>query len=348
MIRMPTKKTVQNPLPSGESDTLTRASRSTLSDHVRSFLPEVVTVILLIIAFIVGASLSPYFLDVPFLFDSTTLYIEAAIMVLGMTFVIISGNIDLSVASTLSLVATVMAVLHVELNMPMGAAISISLILGTLLGALNGWLITRLRLPALTVTLATMALYRGLAQILLGDHSLSKFPEWFVGLDRITVPGTSIPIVLVIFFVFALILGLILHKTVFGRWVVALGTSEDAARYSGIPVERVKIAIFALNGFLAAVAGLIMVSRLAVARYDHARGLELDVITAVVLGGTSIYGGRGTLFGSVIAVFLVGFLRTGLGVANVKAESQLAVVGTLLIIAVIASNVITRFSRQRG
>ncbi len=226
-------------------------------------------------------------------------------------------------------------------------ALPICLILGTGLGAFNGWLISRLQLPALAVTLATMALYRGFAQILLGDHSLSQFPQWFEGVDQLTIPGTHIPLVLVFFLLLALILGLVLHKTVFGRWVYAIGTSEDAARYSGIPVDRVKIAVFALNGFLAAIAGVIMVSRLAVARYDHARGLELDVITAVVLGGTNIYGGRGTIFGSIIAVFLVGFLRTGLGVANVKAESQLAVVGTLLIIAVIASNVITRFSRQR-
>jgi rhamnose transport system permease protein len=255
---MPTKKTAQNPLPSGESGTATSASGSSLSDHVRSFLPELVTVVLLIIAFLIGASLSPYFLDVPFLFDSTTLYIEAAIMALGMTFVIISGNIDLSVASTLALVATVMAVLLDELNVPIEFAIPIALILGIMLGALNGWLITRLRLPALTVTLATLALYRGLAQILLGDHSLSKFPEWFVGIDRVTVPGTPIPIVLIIYFVFALILALVLHKTVFGRWVFAIGTNEDGARYSGIPVDRVKIAIFAMNGLLAAVAGVIM------------------------------------------------------------------------------------------
>jgi rhamnose transport system permease protein len=344
---MPTNQPAQNSLPSDESETSARASGSQLGNHVRPFLPEVVAVVLLFIAFIVGASLSPYFLDGPFLLDSTTLFTEGAIIALGMTFVIISGNIDLSVASTLALVACVMAVIHVQFNVPMEVAIPIALILGTLLGGFNGWLIARLRLPALAVTLATMALYRGLAQILLGDHSLSQFPQWFVGVDQVTVPGTHIPIVLVVFFVFALILGLILHKTVFGRWVFAVGTSEDAARYSGIPVDRVKIAVFALNGLLAAIAGVIMVSRLAVARYDHARGLELDVITAVVLGGTNIYGGRGTIFGSIIAVFLVGFLRTGLGVANVKAENQLAVVGTLLIIAVIASNVITRLGRQR-
>ena len=168
-----------------------------LDGRLRPFLPEVVDVVLLFLAFMVGAILSPYFLDVPFLLDSTTLYIEAAIMALGMTFVIISGNIDLSVASILALVASLMAVLHVELNVPMEVAIPIALILGTLLGALNGWLIARLRLPALAVTLATLALYRGLAQILLGDHSLSQFPQWFVGIDRVTVPGTPIPIVLI-------------------------------------------------------------------------------------------------------------------------------------------------------
>ena len=344
---MPTNQKIPNSLPSGVPETPARSNISQLSNRVRPFMPEVVAVVLLFLAFVVGASLSPYFLDGPFLLDSTTLFTEGAIIALGMTFVIISGNIDLSVASTLALVACVMAVLHVQFNLPMEAAIPIAVLLGTLLGAFNGWLISRLRLPALAVTLATMALYRGLAQILLGDHSLSQFPQWFEGVDRLTIPGTQIPIVLVFFFVLALILGLILHRTVFGRWVYAIGTSEDAARYSGIPVDRVKIAVFALNGFLAAIAGVIMVSRLAVARYDHARGLELDVITAVVLGGTNIYGGRGTIFGSIIAVFLVGFLRTGLGVANVKAESQLAVVGTLLIIAVIASNVIARFSQQR-
>ncbi len=344
---MPTSQPAQIPSPSGESETLARVSGSRLGNRMRPFLPEVVAVVLLFIAFIVGASLSPYFLDGPFLLDSTTLFVEGAIVALGMTFVIISGNIDLSVASTLALVACVMAVIHVQFNVSMGVAIPIGLILGALLGTFNGWLIARLRLPSLVVTLATMALYRGLAQILLGDHSLSQFPEWFVGIDQVNIPGTHIPIELVFFFILALILGLILHKTVFGRWVFAVGTSEDAARYSGIPVDQVKIVVFALTGLLAAIAGVIMVSRLAVARYDHATGLELDVITAVVLGGTNIYGGRGTIFGSIIAVFLVGFLRTGLGVANIKAENQLAVVGTLLIVAVIASNVITRFSRQR-
>ncbi|MDR3573503.1 MAG: ABC transporter permease [Anaerolineaceae bacterium] len=345
---MPTNQLDQNPSPSSKSGTPSLTNGALFGNLMRPFLPEIVAVFLLVMAFVVGGLLSPFFLNGPFLLDSTTLFTEGAIISLGMTFVIISGNIDLSVASTMGLTACVMAVIHVQYNVPMEVAIPIALVLGTLLGAFNGWLIARLRLPALAVTLATMALYRGGASILLGDHSLSQFPTWFMGVDQFVVPGTSIPVELILFFILALILGLVLHRTVFGRWVFALGTNEEAARYSGIPVSRVKIAVFALNGFLSALAGVIIVSRLAVARYDLGTGLELDVITAVVLGGTNIYGGRGTIFGSVIAVFLVGFLRTGLGVANVTAQNQLAVIGTLLIIAVIASNFFNRVSRQHG
>ncbi len=147
---------------------------------------------------------------------------------------------------------------------------------------------------------------------------------------------------IVIFLVFALILALLLHRTVLGRWIYALGINERAAFFAGVPTKRVKLIVFALSGLLAGIAGLMLNSRLLVARYDHARGWELDAITAVVLGGTSIAGGRGTIFGTVIALFLMGVLRTGMGVANVKAESQLAVVGVLLVGAVIVSNQLSR------
>jgi rhamnose transport system permease protein len=145
--------------------------------------------------------------------------------------------------------------------------------------------------------------------------------------------------------VLAVILGIVLHRTTFGRWVYAIGTNEEAARYSGIPTGRVKSLVFTLSGFLSGLAGLIMVSRLSVARYDHARGWELDVITAVVLGGTDIFGGRGSMFGTVIAYLLLIFLRTGMGVANIKAESQLAVIGTLLIVAIVISNLTGRLRK---
>ena len=206
------------------------------------------------------------------------------------------------------------------------------------------------KLPALAVTLATLALYRGVAQVLVGDDSRPRlawsrdivFPEWFVGIHRVYIPGTSIPLPLVLFVILAIVLGILLHKTTFGRWVYAIGTNEEAARYAGVPTQRVKLAIFTMMGLLSGLAGLIMVSRLSVARYDHARGWELDVITAVVLGGTSIYGGRGTIFGTVTAFLLIIFLRTGMGVANVKAESQLAVIGSLLIVSILLSNLTKR------
>jgi rhamnose transport system permease protein len=315
--------------------------------------PEFVTVVLLILAFIGGSIISPYFLDLDFLLNYTSLYIEVGIMALGMTFIIISANIDLSVASTLALVGAVAGVLFFDLSIPMGLTIALALLLGLGLGAFNGWLVTRMKLPALAVTLANLALYRGAAQVLVGDDSRPRlawsrdivFPEWFVGIHRVYIPGTSIPLPLVMFILLAIILGIVLHKTTFGRWVYAIGTNEEAARYAGVPVNRVKMAIFTLMGLLSGLAGLIMVSRLSVARYDHARGWELDVITAVVLGGTDIFGGRGTMFGSVAAFLLIIFLRTGMGVANVKAESQLAVIGTLLIVAILVSN-LTRRIRQ--
>ena len=315
--------------------------------------PELVTVVLLILAFFAGSLLSPYFLDASFLLNYTSLYIEVGIMAIAMTFIIISGNIDLSTASILALVASMAGVFYFDVGIPMAITIVLSLLFGILLGAFNGFMITRFRLPALAVTLATLALYRGAAQVLLGDDSRPRlawsrdvmFPEWFTGVHRIYIPGTPIPITLVIFLVLAIALGIVLHRTTFGRRVYALGTNEVATRYSGIRTDRLKVTLFALSGLMSGLAGLIMVSRLSTARYDHARGWELDVITAVVLGGTNIFGGRGTMFGTVAAYFLIIILRTGMGVANVKAESQLAVIGSLLIIAILVSNLTGRLHK---
>lgn len=326
-------------------------SRSRLRDYLAR--PEVVTVGLIILAFIAGSMMSPYFLDAAFLFNYTSLYIEVGIMAIAMTFIIISGNIDLSVASILALVAAIVGVLYFDAGIPMVLTILIALVMGALLGAFNGFMIVRTKLPALAVTLATLALYRGVAQVLLGDDSRPRlawsrdiiFPTWFTGINRIYIPGTPIPLPLVIFIVLAIVLGIVLHRTTFGRWVYATGTNEIATHYSGIRTDRLKVMLFSLSGFMAAIAGLIMVSRLSTARYDHARGWELDVITAVVLGGTSIFGGRGTMFGTAAAYLLLIILRTGMGVANVKAESQLAVIGSLLIIAILVSNLTGRLRK---
>jgi rhamnose transport system permease protein len=304
--------------------------------------PEVVPAVLLILAFVAGAMQSKYFLDARYLLDSSTLYVETGFLALGMTFVIVSGNIDLSVASMTVLVACVTAYL-MEKGWGIGSSCAVGVVLGILLGAINGVLVAKVKLPSFVVTLATMAVYRGIAQVLLGAES-AKVSTGFVGIGDHHLVG-HIPIPLVIFFLVAVLLGLILHRTLYGRWVFAVGTNEMASFYAGIPTASVKIGVFAISGLMAAFAGLLMDSRLGVARFDHAKGLELDAITAVVLGGASIFGGKGTLLGTVLAFFLVAVLSTGMGVANVKAEYQLALIGTLLVVAVLFGRFTSRWER---
>ncbi len=308
--------------------------------------PEIVPAILLLIAFYAGAKQSPFFLDARYLFDATSLYVETGLVALGMTLIIISGNIDLSVGSSVALVGCVVAKLMAS-GVPVPVACLAGLALGSLLGLANGLLVARLRLPSFLVTLSTMALYRGVAQVLL-DTSSVPLPESFVGVDKFHVAKTPIPAPLLVLLVTALIVGLVLHRTVFGRWVFALGTNESASVYSGVPTARVKVLIFTITGLLAGFGGLFIDSRLAYARFDLANGMELDAITAVVLGGASIAGGQGTIGGTVIALFLVATVKTGMGLANVKAEYQLAVIGTLLILSVIVTNVIKSRSSRRA
>jgi len=312
---------------------------------MKAFLPEIVVTVLLFLVFGVSTLLSPFFFDSEFLLKEILLYLEMGILAIALTPLIISGNIDLSVASSMVMVSAITAYSHAKLGIPMILCLPLGLILGMCVGALNGFMIAYVGLPWVTVTLGTMVFYRGIAQILLGVHSIQQFPQWFIGIDKITIPGTAIPIPFAIVLLLALLFGLMVHKTVLGRWLYAIGTNEKAAYFAGIPVKRIKLLVFTFSGMMAAIGGLMMVSRLAVARYDLAQGFELHAITTVVLGGTSIYGGRGTIYGTVIAVLLFGVLRTGMGVANVTGESQLTVLGALLVVAVVTSNVLRRFSR---
>lgn len=298
------------------------------------YAPECVTVLLLIGAFLFLALREPRFLDASYLFDRSTLYTEVGLLTLSMTLVIIAGHIDLSVTSILALVGAIVAVLNQKMGVPFGVLLPIAPLLGGLLGWVNGFLVAHRGLPSLVVTLATMALHRGMAQILLGDQSLT-IPPAFVGIQRVTIPHTYVPLPLVLLGAAAVGFGLLLHKRVWGRYVTVIGTSEEAGRYSGVPTGRVVTQLFVLSGVMAGVASLLLLSRLGVARHDHARGLELDVITAVVLGGTRITGGRGTIFGSVAALLLIAVVQTGMGVAGVKSEIQVTAIGLLLIAAVL-------------
>jgi rhamnose transport system permease protein len=306
--------------------------------------PEVIAVALLLIAFAVCAGLLPRFRDANYLFDRSSLYMETGVMAIAMTFVIIGGHIDLSCASILALVGATTTYLFEKKGVSFGLMLAFAPLLGAILGAVNGVVVAWLGLPSLVVTLATMAVYRGLAQVLIGDHSVAP-PDWFTGIDRIFVGPTPIAMPTVIFVSVAVVLGLVLHRTVVGRWVFAMGTSPQAALYSGVPVRLVTVAFFVLSGVLSSVAGLMMVSRLHYARYDNASGLELDAITAVVLGGTNIFGGRGTMFGTVVALLLIAVLQTGMGLGNIKTEYQTTANGALLIFAVLASNLIARLRK---
>jgi rhamnose transport system permease protein len=308
--------------------------------------PETYSAALLAAGFAVCAATVPRFLDSGYLFDRSSLYIETGLVALAMTFVIVGGHIDLSAGAMLALCGCVGAGL-VGNGVPAVPAAVLVLLLGCALGFVNGLLVARCRLPSLVVTLATMAVYRGAAQVLVGDHSLSV-PEHLAGVDRCNVAGTPAPAPLVILIGTAVVLGLVLHRTVFGRRIVAMGTNADAARYAGVPVSRTTVAVFVMSGAIAAVGSMLMVSRVAVARYDHALGMELSAITAVVLGGASIFGGRGTVFGTVLAIALIACLQTGMGVANVKAEYQQTASGALLIVAVLLSNIAGRLRQPEG
>lgn len=306
--------------------------------------PETITVILFAIVFAISAITTPAFLDYRFLLNSTSLYMEIGLLSLAMTFVIITGNIDLSVGSGTALVAVSSALLFAH-GLPMPLVIPAALLMGILLGLFNALLITLLNLPSLTVTLGTLALYQGLAQVLLGDRSQGGFPSWFTGINYRTLG--SIPAPLIIFLLAAILLAILLSRTVFGRRVYAIGTNEPAARYAGIPVNRVKILVFCLSGFMMGLSALILNSRLTVARYNNLPAAELAAITVVVLGGTDIFGGRGTLFGTVVALFLLGIVKKGMGLQNVPPDYQLTVNGGLLILAVLLTNLLSRFTQRR-
>lgn len=295
----------------------------------------IVPAVLLVVGTLLAAKLSPHFLDVRYLLDTSTLYMEVGLAALAMTFVIVSGQIDLSVGSNLVLTACLAAKLA-DAGWGVPATVLAACVIGTVLGVVNGVLVARLRLPAFLATLGTMAVYRGVAQAMLGPSSV-KLPKAFTGLDQATLAGVPWP--LLIFLGFAVLAGLGLHRTVYGRWIYALGPRESASLYAGLPIERLKLSVFALSGLMAGLGAMMMDSRLGVARHDLARGFELDAITVVVVGGTAITGGKGSILGTVLALFLVMLIKTAMGVANVKAEVQLTAIGALLILAVLASQI---------
>src|SRR5947209_2763560 len=303
---------------------------------------EALLVLLLLIGVVIGSVLSPYFLssfNLEYALPSNIM--EIAIMALPMTLIIIVGEIDLSVASLLGLTSVVLGFLW-QSGHPIWLAIGVALLVGLVAGGLNGLLVTRLGLPSLVVTIGTLALYRGLAYVVLGDQAVSNFPTAFTNLGFGTIPGTEFPWSGLIFAILVVIFVGVLHFSRWGRQLYAMGNNKEAARFSGINVGRVKLVLFILSGVIAALAGVIFTARFSSARPDNAVGFELYVVTVVLLGGVNIFGGRGSLLGVVLAIFIVAVLQNVFSLLNISGDIQSLAIGLLLILSVLGPNVARR------
>lgn len=288
----------------------------------------------LVIAF--NAIQSPFYLRIENIINIFGLSIEKIIVALIMTFIIINGEIDLSVASVMGLAACIVAYAHSQ-GWPVEAGIALGLLAGMLCGALNGVWIAYGGLPSLAVTLAGLIGYRGAARILIEDKSIGEFPAWFNALGQQPFIG-PFPFALILFFVMLAIAIVILQRAPFGRYVYVIGNNREAGRYAGIDVKRVKMQLFIASGLIAALAGVLFAARLGAVRGNTAEGFELDIITMVLLGGVSIFGGSGSLTGVALSILLILNLRNGMSLANITGNTQTGVIGVLLILSVLIPN----------
>ena len=294
---------------------------------------EWLLVLIFLAVHVVNSLLSPYYFSLDTFLDAPTSFLDKAFLVLPMTMVIVLGNIDISVGSTVALSAVLMAVAH-GAGLPMPLAMLLCLMVGTACGLLNGLLMTRFKeLSSVIVTLATMIIYRGIAYAILRDQAAGGFPTWYSSLGWESVAG--VPIIVVVFAVCALVFVLLLHRTSFGRRVYGIGSNPTASRYSGVKVDSIVLTVSLLTGLMAAVTALFLASRMGSTRPNVALGYELEVITMVVLGGVSTSGGKGSMAGPLLAVFIIGFLNYGLGLVNTPAQVFLVIEGLLLILSVL-------------
>ncbi|WP_138469576.1 ABC transporter permease [Poseidonocella sp. HB161398] len=290
---------------------------------------EALLLLVAVAVFILNSFASPYFLDAWSLSDATFNFTEKAMIAFAMALLIISGEIDLSVASIIALASTAMG-LVMEAGGGTGLIVAAGLATGLLCGAFNGVLVTRLGLPSIVVTIGTMSLFRGLSYIVLGDGAFRGYPAGLAWFGQGYVFWV-ITVEMVIFVLLALAFGVLLHKTNFGRQVYAIGNNPTAALFSGIRVARVKMILFLMTGLMSGLAAVCLTSRLGSTRPSIASGMELEVVTMVVLGGVSILGGSGSIPGVVIAAVLMGLVTFGLGLLNVPGIVMSIFIGCMLI-----------------
>ena len=306
---------------------------------------EVLLLGVAILIFIANSLASPYFLNAWNLSDATFNFTEKAIIAFAMALLIIAGEIDLSVAAIIALASTAMGA-AVQMGVGTPGLVAIGIGTGLLCGAFNGFLVAGLKLPSIVVTIGTMSLFRGISYMVLGDQAYGKYPADFAFFGQGYVFWV-ISFEFVLFIAIAILFAVLLHATNFGRQVYVIGNNPFAARFSGIPVERVKFILFLLTGLMSGIAAVCLTSRLGSTRPSIAQGWELEVVTMVVLGGVSILGGSGTIAGVVIAAFVMGLVTFGLGLLNVPGIVMSIFVGLLLIIT-IAIPIVVRRLRSMG
>jgi rhamnose transport system permease protein len=294
---------------------------------------------------IMNALLSPNYLVFDSLMSAIQMFMDKAILVFPMMLVILLGDIDISIASTMALSAVVMGVSH-QAGASMPASILLAIATGSACGLLNGFLLVKFKeLSSMIVTLAGMIIFRGIASIILEDGAAGNFPSWFQFLGW--GYWGKVPFALVFFAIEAAIFTFAIHFTRFGRSVYAMGNNEEAARYSGIQADRTRLLIFTLMGLFSAASALFLVSKMGSVRPSMAKGYEMDIIAMVVLGGVSNNGGKGRVLGVVIAAFIVGLLRHGLGIINIPSQTIMIIVGALLIVAIVIPNLKTTLGSLR-
>jgi rhamnose transport system permease protein len=324
-----------------------------MSDRLRTSLRpllrwETGLALVVVVIGIVGASVSSEFFTSNNIFNVGLSYGEIAIMALPMTLIVISGEIDLSVASILGMSSALLGYLWAR-HWPMIGIFGLVAVVGLAAGAVNGLLVTRLGLPSLAVTIGTLAVYRGIATILLGPATIANFPTAYTNLGVNAVPftGDDITYSAAIFVVLAIVFGLTLHATPFGRSVYAMGASIDAAQFAGIRVKRIKTILFMTSGLICALAGVLLTFRLNTAVQNNGLGLELDVVAIVLLGGVSIFGGKGSIAGVVLAVLAFAGIQNALFLTNFNQEAAGIVTGGLLLLSVFAQNAASLAGRLR-
>jgi rhamnose transport system permease protein len=304
---------------------------------------ETMLAAILFIALIILGFMNNRFLTLDNLLNQGRLTTEVGLIALPMTFIIITGGIDLSVGSTVGLCAILLGYSWRNFDFPLPLAIAFSLLVGAAAGFFNGLVITKLKVPPLIMTIATLALYRGLAEGISQAHSVRGYPEWFYFVGQENLFG--VPAQLWLLLIAIVVAGIALDRTTFGRTLYAIGNNETAARFSGLAVDRVKLIVYTLSGFMAGLSAFVLVSRVTTTRSDMGIGYELDVIAAVVLGGTSIFGGVGTIWGAVVGLAMIQLLKDGLALTGVKGDATIVVIGSVLILSTLVASTL---QRRRG